>query len=73
MLSPLLISAIPAAITYFSTPTLVGFILALLILLAGLIIGIIWANRISKKYGTQQFLSRFSASPELDPKGKKDN
>lgn len=40
---------------------LFGFISAI-----GLILGIIWANKIAKKHGTTNYLSKVDASPDID-------
>lgn len=37
-----------------------------LFILAGAIIGIFWANKESKKYGSSNFISRVNASPDID-------
>ncbi len=36
----------------------------------GLIIGILWANHVWRKYGTIHFWSKISATPELDAESK---
>lgn len=70
--SPLLIGAILGAWIYFSEPSTTRLLLAILILSAGLIIGILWANKAWKGKGTIYFLSRIMATPELDqPEEKK--
>jgi membrane associated rhomboid family serine protease len=63
-----------------ASPTLTGVIIGFVIGLAGntglgivvglfgLIIGILWALRVSKKEGTNHFMSRTMATPELDEK-----
>lgn len=73
VLSPILVAFLIAAPIYFNKPDNTGLILSIIILFAGLIIGIVWATRVWKKQGTQQFLSQISASPDLDPKTKSEN
>ena len=65
--SPLLLAAIIGFLVYISKPNTVRLIIAITIVLVGLIIGILWANKIWKGKGTIHFISRVNASPELDP------
>ncbi len=68
-ISPILIGTILAAIIYWSLPTATGIILACMPAVAGIIIGIKWANNIWKtKEGTNHYVSRISSHPELDQK-----
>jgi hypothetical protein len=64
--SPLLFGLLIAAYIYFSNPTTLRLIIAIGVALLGLIAGIILATRIWKKQGTMNFVSRISATPELD-------
>lgn len=64
--SPLLASAILGGIIYLNTPDTIGIILGCLVVAIGLIVGIILATRIWKKTGTVHFLSRVSATPDID-------
>ena len=64
--SPFFIGLIIGAIIYFYHPTSSGLILAIIVVLLGLVIGIIWATKQWKSKGTIWFLSRILASPELD-------
>lgn len=66
--SPLLIGLGIAAIIYFPNQTPLMLVIAILVAVLGLVIGILWANHIWKKYGTMRFLSRIMATPELDNK-----
>lgn len=66
VVSPLLISAVIGAFVYFSHPTTLRLVFGIAIVAVGLIAGIIWATRIWKKKGTINFISRISATPELD-------
>ena len=64
--SPLLAGVIVGGIVYLAIGDTVGIILGILVAAIGLIIGIVWANKIWKKTGTIHFISRVNASPELD-------
>ena len=66
--SPFLIGLAIAALVYFQNPSDARFIFAVIIAFAGLITGIFWATRVWKRKGTIQFISRISATPELDNK-----
>lgn len=66
MLSPVLVAAVLAALYYLYSPNTIGIIGALIIMTIGLTIGIIWANRMKRKYGTIWFISRKRATTELD-------
>lgn len=71
--SPLLIGLGLGAAVYFTNPTLTRLIIALIISVFGLIVGIIWANKIWKTKGTMWFISQVSATPDLDNLDKKKN
>jgi hypothetical protein len=64
--SPLLISLGIGAAIYFSNPTITRLIIAIIIIVLGLVVGIVWANRIWKTKGTMWFISQVSATPDLD-------
>ena len=64
--SPLLAGLIVGAIIYFSNPSDLRLVLAILVTLVGFIVGIVFANRVLKKQGTMHFVSRVMATPELD-------
>lgn len=64
--SPLIVGLIIGFLVYKNYPTKTGFVIGISISTLGLIIGIIIATRIWKKRGTVDFISRVSASPELD-------
>ena len=69
--SPLLIGLVIGAAICFPTPTTIRLIIGITVAAIGLIIGILWANKIWKtKEGTMSFLSRVMATPELDKKEK---
>lgn len=64
--SPLLIGSVIGFIVYFSKQDFIGTVIGISIPILGLIIGIIWATRVWKRKGTIEFISRLSATPELD-------
>ena len=66
MLSPTLVCLIVGALIYFNNPTTNRLIIAVIISIIGLVIGIIYATRIWKTKGTMWFISRVSATQELD-------
>lgn len=66
VVSPLLLSLLIAFVVHLGNPGTGGWIIAALIVLAGLTIGIIWAVNVAKKQGTVHFMSRVIATPELD-------
>lgn len=63
---PLFIGLIGGLIVYYNFHTTAGLIASITITVLGLLIGIILATSIWKKRGTINFLSRVSASPELN-------
>ncbi|WP_298156058.1 hypothetical protein [Flavobacterium sp.] len=71
--SPLLLCSAIGAIIYFTNPTFERLLLAIFIAIIGLIIGIRFANKMWKTKGTIWFVSRISASPELDKNEEKSN
>ena len=70
MLSPTLVGLALGGLCYLYSPTAFGKILGTIITVTGFIIGIFWATRDKKKYGTIWFVSRIMATPELDTKNK---
>ncbi len=72
VLSPLLIGSFIGLVVYCYDPSETRLVLAILIGLAGLIVGIMWAVSISKKEGASHFMSRIMATPELDKKREED-
>jgi len=72
MLSPTLFCVLIGAFIYFSNPTTTRLVIALVIALFGLIVGILYATHIWKTKGTIWFVSRVSATPELDEEIKKE-
>ncbi|MBP6310882.1 MAG: hypothetical protein KA408_01330 [Flavobacteriales bacterium] len=66
MFSPTLVGLALGGLYYLYSPDTIGKILGSTIAIIGLIIGIIWATKVKKKYGTIWFISRNMATPELD-------
>jgi hypothetical protein len=64
--SPLLIGLGITAFIYFPNPTETRLIISIIVAVLGLLIGIVWANRIWKTKGTMWFVSQISATPDLD-------
>jgi len=69
-LSPILIGFFTGIIDYLNFPNFQGLILACVIQFIAIIIGILWAISIWKKQGTNHFMSRVMASPDLDKTDK---
>jgi vacuolar-type H+-ATPase subunit I/STV1 len=66
VLSPLIFSAVIAFIFYLYKPDIVGVIISSLFVLCGLIAGIYFAIRVTKKQSALAFNSRINASPDFD-------
>ncbi len=66
VISPTLICFAIGAIIYFMNPGDTNLIIAICLILAGLVGGILYANKIWKTKGTVRFVSTISATPELD-------
>ena len=64
--SPTLIGLITGFLCYQYLESPAGLITGVILLACGLILGILWANKIYKSRGTMNFISRIYASPELD-------
>jgi len=65
-ISPIIISILLAAAVYYYKQDRICLILSIIILLAGIITGVIWATRIYRKRGTVNFMAKVSSNPELD-------
>lgn len=66
-LSPALIGLILGLLVYFYFKNALGLVLGIVLFISGIVLGLIWANRIYKsKNGTAWYLSRTMATPELD-------
>lgn len=66
VISLLLLAGILGALIYFSNPSLTMLIIGIGVTIAGLLAGIILATKMWRTSGTINFISRASASPELD-------
>lgn len=64
--SPFLAAVLISALIYFSHPTTVRFLFAIVVLLIGIVVGIVLATKVYKTKGTIHFVSRVVATPELD-------
>lgn len=64
--SPLIISCGISAFIYFRNPNQKNLQFAISIMILGLVVGIIWANKMRKTKGTLWFISQVNASPDLD-------
>lgn len=64
--SPFLLGLISGVIVYFSSPNPITLVAGVGLTFLGLLIGIIWATRVWKRRGTIWFMSRLTATPELD-------
>lgn len=69
--SPLAIGVIIGFLVYNYFPGKIGTISGIGIALVGLLLGILWAERIRKKYGSMNFLGKVNGSPELDKPDEK--
>ena len=68
MASPFIIGLLIGVVIYFSRPGKLTMIIGIVVTLAGLCIGIMWATRVWRKKGTVQFMSGIMATPELENK-----
>ena len=66
VLSPLITGTLVGAVLYLKFPGALGMMTGILSILIGLVAGILWANRVSKKHGTIHYLSREIASEDFD-------
>lgn len=64
--APSVLAVFLGIIVHYYLPNPLGWIAAIAIVVSGIIGGILLANWAAKKYGTIAFISRVSASPELD-------
>jgi membrane associated rhomboid family serine protease len=63
---PLFVGAIAGLIAYNYFPGILGLVIGIGLAVAGLIAGLLLARWAKRKHGTVNFISRVSASPELD-------
>jgi predicted Na+-dependent transporter len=74
VLSPLFIGLAIGAFVYLPNPTNTRLAIGITIISLSLIIGIVWATRVwNSKEGTIWFVSRISATPDLDKNQKDEN
>ncbi|MTD67775.1 hypothetical protein [Flavobacterium sp. LC2016-13] len=66
VISPTLLGTGVGCIVYFNLQNLGGLIVGIIISIIGLICGIVLATKKFKTNGTIHFLSKVSATPELD-------
>jgi hypothetical protein len=66
VLSPTILGVILGYIIYYNFPTNYGLVASIALSSLGLILGILWANKIWKSKGTSFFMSRVEASPDID-------
>lgn len=66
VIAPFLLGLIIAFIIYLAIPGKSGIALGAFIALAGLIFGIVWANKVARKHGTINFLSKINSSHPKD-------
>ena len=71
-LSPILIFTIIAIVCYFGIEQPYGFFVGILVMIAGIVLGVWYAIYIHKKRGATEFLSLIRSSPELDEKSELD-
>ena len=67
-LSPTLLGIAFGLGIYYNFPNIIGMVIGIFVAVVGIIIGMIWATKKFKTTGTIHFLSRVSATPELDRK-----
>jgi hypothetical protein len=70
--SPLLLSVIIGYCLYQKYDGTKGIVLGITTVALGLIAGVIWAERVRKKYGSMNYLGKINGSPELDYPEKKE-
>jgi hypothetical protein len=63
--SPLLISLANASIIYINSPKLEWF--SIIISSVGLVSGVLFAERIRRKYGCTKYMSRLISTPDIWP------
>ena len=75
VLSPVVIGFFIGTLIYNCYRNAIGLSIGIGLILAGFVIGIIWATSVWKKHGTTFFMYRLDASPDIDeaikPKDKK--
>lgn len=64
--SPLAIALVIAGFVYFPNPGNMRLIIAIVIVIVGLVIGIIWATNVWRKTGTNRYLTTIRSTADLD-------
>lgn len=64
--SPLFLGLFLGVLVYLDKPSDLRLGIGLSLTFLGLFVGIIWATRVWRRSGTMSFLSRITATPELD-------
>jgi hypothetical protein len=64
--SPTIVGIVLAFFLYYFIPNIVGLALAIVVAVAGLVTGIVWATKKWRQKQTIAFMSRTMATPELD-------
>lgn len=64
--SPLLIGMFFGGCIYYFIPTTLGLVLAAFIVIVGIVIGIVWAIKTTKKVGASTMMNRLTHQPEFD-------
>jgi hypothetical protein len=70
--SPFIMGLGIAAFIYFPNPTYTRLFFGIIVAVLGLVIGIVWANKIWKTKGTMWYISQVSATPDLDNLNEKE-
>jgi hypothetical protein len=65
-IAPLIVGGVAGFFIYAYHPTRVCLAIAILASVIGLVLGIQWANRVERKRGVVEHMSRAIATPELD-------
>lgn len=66
VLSPWIVGTFIGLIVFGSFQNDSGLIIGCILSLTGLVIGVLWATRVWKKYGATHFMGRIHASPDID-------
>ena len=64
--APFFIGLLLGLVAYLSIDSGVGLILGIALTTIGLIIGVIWATRVSQKVGANNYVSRIMSTPDVD-------
>jgi len=64
-LSPVILFSAIAASIYISNEN--NFWLSVIVLSLGVVFGVLWAERIRKKYGCSRYMSKILSTPDISP------